>query len=281
MERNTAAKPRSRGFTLALLVIALLAGLPIAVWLDLRNLSDATLRRQAADLNSVITSMRAYYTSNVVGRILASPGSTQIAHNYQSIPGAIPIPATLSLELGRVITEQQHNISYRFFSDYPFKNRVPHMFDDFEQRALSELRANPNRLISDASSTIFTDRVRVVAPIVMGAACVDCHNTHPDSPKRDWKVGDVRGIQEVAVNQRIAANLFSFKYLLIYFALIGTAGFGFLLLQQRQAILIQGINRELEEASRHKSQFLANMSHELRTPLNAVLGYTELILDSV
>ncbi|MCC6714592.1 MAG: GAF domain-containing protein [Gammaproteobacteria bacterium] len=39
--------------------------------------------------------------------------------------------------------------------------------------------------------------------------------------------------------------------------------------------------RQLEIASRHKSQFLANMSHELRTPLNAILGYTELILDDV
>ena len=39
--------------------------------------------------------------------------------------------------------------------------------------------------------------------------------------------------------------------------------------------------RQLETASRHKSQFLANMSHELRTPLNAILGYTELILDSI
>ena len=40
-------------------------------------------------------------------------------------------------------------------------------------------------------------------------------------------------------------------------------------------------SRELELASRHKSEFLANMSHELRTPLNAVLGYTELISDSI
>jgi signal transduction histidine kinase len=39
--------------------------------------------------------------------------------------------------------------------------------------------------------------------------------------------------------------------------------------------------RELEMASKHKSQFLANMSHELRTPLNAILGYSELILDSI
>jgi adenylate cyclase len=88
MERNTATDPRSHGYILALLVIALLAGLPIAVWLDLRNLSDAALHRPAADLNSVITSMRGYYASNVVGRVLASPGSTQVAHNYQSISGA-------------------------------------------------------------------------------------------------------------------------------------------------------------------------------------------------
>ena len=44
---------------------------------------------------------------------------------------------------------------------------------------------------------------------------------------------------------------------------------------------IEEKSRLLSEASQHKSQFLANMSHELRTPLNAVLGYTELILDSV
>ncbi|WP_214476988.1 ATP-binding protein [Mesorhizobium sp. dw_380] len=39
--------------------------------------------------------------------------------------------------------------------------------------------------------------------------------------------------------------------------------------------------RELEAASRHKSQFLANMSHELRTPLNSVLGFTELLVDGI
>jgi signal transduction histidine kinase len=44
---------------------------------------------------------------------------------------------------------------------------------------------------------------------------------------------------------------------------------------------IQEKSRQIEEASKHKSQFLANMSHELRTPLNAILGYTELVLDGI
>jgi len=35
--------------------------------------------------------------------------------------------------------------------------------------------------------------------------------------------------------------------------------------------------RQLEVASKHKSDFLANMSHELRTPLNAIIGFSQVL----
>ena len=44
---------------------------------------------------------------------------------------------------------------------------------------------------------------------------------------------------------------------------------------------IEQKSREIELASKHKSQFLANMSHELRTPMNSVLGFTEMLADGL
>jgi adenylate cyclase len=253
------ATASSGGIVLIFLVLVLLVGLPVVVWLDLRNLTETALLRQASDLNSVVTSVRGYYASNVVGRVLASPGSTQVVHNYETIPGAIPIPATLSLELGRVISAQQQNISYRFVSDFPFKNRAPHVLDDFETNSLAALRNHSDQRLTDVSWSVTSDRVRLIAPVVMGAACVACHNSHPESPKRDWKVGDVRGIQEITISQAFANNIFSFKYLLAYFVFMAMTGITFIAVQQRQAATIRSMNGELETAN----EFLAALSMKI------------------
>src|ERR1700674_3292566 len=98
---------RARQALLSGLVAGLLAGLPLAVWLDIPHISRTILERQAGDVNAIITSIRDYYSNNVVARVLASSAHTQVVHNYASVPGAIPIPATLSLELGRVIDGKQ------------------------------------------------------------------------------------------------------------------------------------------------------------------------------
>jgi adenylate cyclase len=250
---------RSRSALLTVFVLVLLAALPIAVWLDLRNLTENSLRRQASDLNSVITGIRGYYASHIVARVLSSPGSTKVVPNYEEVPGAIPIPATLSIELGEVINQHQSNISYRFVSDYPFKTRKPHALDEFESGALGLFRQQPQEGLARVSWSLVSGQVRQVVPIVMGATCVSCHNSHPDSPKNDWKEGDVRGIQELTITEPLAANIFSFKYLLIYLGFAGASGLAFIVMQGRQARLIRGMNQELEG----NNEFLASVSTKI------------------
>src|SRR6202023_1424741 len=129
----------------------------------------------------------------------------------------------------------------------------------FETRALASLRENASQQPVEASWSLFTDRVRHISPIVMGTTCVSCHNSHPDSPKTDWKVGDVRGIQEITVAQPIAANIWSFQYLLIYLGFAAASGLAFITLQWRQAATIRGMNRELEA----NNEFLASVSTKI------------------
>src|SRR6266496_6320745 len=242
-----------------LLVLLVLAGLPVAVWLDLRNLSEDVLTEQVNELSSTIDSIRNYYASNVVGRVLAHGEKTQVLPNYTEVPGAIPIPATLSLELGDLINRSSGNTQFRFFSDYPFKNRPPHAFDDFERQALERLRQDASARVYEVSGFIFDRRVRLATPILMAAACVSCHNSHPDSPKRDWKVGDVRGIEEFTINQPIAAHIFAFKYLLLYFAFVAVTGLAFIGLQLHQSTLIARFNKELARTN----EFLSGLAKKI------------------
>lgn len=240
-------------------VVLGLLGLPLAVWLDLRALSERMLRTQASEISRIIDDVRAFYGSDVVGRILQAGAPATATHNYRDVAGAIPIPATLSIELGKRISAHDGSVKYRFVSDMPFKGRESHNLDAFEQRAIEALRADPTTPVIEVSGSWLDRHVRSAAPVTMGQVCVNCHNSHPDSPKRDWKIGDIRGIQEISVVQPIAANVLSFKFLLAYFALAAVAGATFIVLQRRQTALIRGMNRELGEAN----EFLASISMKI------------------
>ena len=170
--------------------------------------------RQADEVGRIINDMRNFYATDVVGRALAEPPQTVPTANYRNTPGGIPIPATLSIELGKLITPRSEAIDTVVLTCS--RPRIPRL-DAFEAGAIQALRQDPKTPVVEVSGSIFDSNIRMAGPVVMGAPCVGCHNAHPDSPKKDWKVGDVRGIQEISVAQPIAANLLSFKYLLLYF----------------------------------------------------------------
>src|SRR5207249_11034429 len=39
--------------------------------------------------------------------------------------------------------------------------------------------------------------VRYAQARVMERSCVECHSTHDQSPRKEWQVGDVRGVLEI------------------------------------------------------------------------------------
>ena len=89
--------------------------------------------------------------------------------------------------------------------------------------------------------------------------CVGCHNSHPESPKRDWKVGDVRGIQEIIIATSMAANIFSFKYLLGYFVFMAVLG----LRLSSASSAASGDHRGHEPRARKHQRFLANVAMKI------------------
>ncbi|MCH7979616.1 MAG: DUF3365 domain-containing protein, partial [Acidobacteria bacterium] len=128
---------------------------------------------------------------------------------------------------------------------------------------------------------------------MMRPSCVNCHNTHPDTPKKDWKVGDVRGVLEVTfpLDKAIAQSRIGLKqtfFVMMWIGLFGITAMVLVISKFRQtaagmAESVRELNeakRRAEEAARAKSEFLANMSHEIRTPMNGVIGMAGFLLDT-
>jgi adenylate cyclase len=120
-------------------------------------------------------------------------------HNYRNIDGAIPVPATLTIELGQTISsESEMGQQVRLYSNYPFKTRKdggPR--DEFEREALRRLAENPKEIVYSFENYDGKPVLRYAAARVLRESCIECHNSDPDSPKTDWKVGDVRGALEI------------------------------------------------------------------------------------
>ena len=70
--------------------------------------------------------------------------------------------------------------------------------DEFEQKALLWLGQNPNVPFKEFTEIEGRRSLIYATARKMEESCVKCHN-YPEgnSPKKDWKVGDVRGVIEV------------------------------------------------------------------------------------
>jgi len=184
-------------------LIVLLATFPLIASWSQASASEDSLRTKAEEISTLTNSIRSYYADNVVARIIKAEGKTKLSEKYRDIHGGVPIPATFSIEMGALFDGSilDKRVAYRFISDYPFKNRGSHQLDNFEKNALDQFRKDHSLQELSKNETHFfqPSKYRLITPITMKASCVECHNAHPGSTKKDWKTGDIRGIQEIVV----------------------------------------------------------------------------------
>lgn len=187
--------------TILILAILFCAGLAGILWNTYHlsaNLIQSQAVQNAAQYAQAITAARTYYSAHAVERVQAIDG-VKIKPDYSNQPGAIPIPATFLIELGQTISEQNPGMSVRLYSDYPFhwRQQAGGPRDQFEQEALKYLRQHPDRPFVRFEEFQGRPSLRYAQADRMQPSCVNCHNNHPQSPKRNWQVGDVRGVLEI------------------------------------------------------------------------------------
>lgn len=196
-------------WTLSLFII-LLIGLPFVIYNSLSLHAEDESLRLARSFSSAISTIRSYYAKNVAARVLESHGQVVLTEKYLSQKGGIPIPATLSIELGEILREKTEasksgSFSFAFVSDMPFLHRDRRPLDDFQQDALRSFRKENQSIEfwTIEKEPNGNTNLRLAVPVRMESACVSCHNSHPDSPLKTWKTGDVRGIQDVSIGMSI------------------------------------------------------------------------------
>ena len=258
-----------------------------------RHIRGEVAVAMASTYADAITTFREYYSSVVVKR--ATDLGVGASHRYAELADTIPIPATLAIELGQALSSRRMDAGFRFYSDYPFANREDGgPSDAFEHNALLALRSGERNSYSEMTSRDGKEVLRYAVPINMKQSCVACHNSHDESTKTDWQVGDIRGVQSVALLLPPLDPVGNSGYFL---TLLGTVGgllcvFGLLYVkvqrlllrehnrvdrQEAEKRLLAEEKRVAEEASASKTVFIGNVSHELRTPLNAIIGFSEMI----
>ncbi len=145
-----------------------------------------------------VTQFRNFYTQELVPR--AVQAGMEVTHDYKSRTHALPLPATLTIDLGHYLSKVDGGTQVRLYSDQPFPWRLQErQLDDFQQQALAHLKVKPNEPYVREEMMNGTRVLRFAQADRMLHKCVVCHNSYPGSPRTDWRVGDVRGALEVVL----------------------------------------------------------------------------------
>ena len=275
-------------FTLLFVFLLIVAGM---VWNLSRlqsNLIKSTAIR-AAELHSVaLTQFRKLYTSEVVARAKAL--GLEATHDYASRNDTIPLPATLTIKLGEEISKYTDGARILLYSPYPFpwrikENKTQH--SGFENDAWNFLVKHPDQAYTRFDKVDSGAVFRYATADIMQPQCVACHNNHADTPKNNWKVGDVRGVLSISlplddIVSQTEDDLRSTSIAYLFIGLGIALVFGMViskLRQQSQELQYRVAEQTagLERSNRELESYSYSIAHDLRAPLRSITGFSQIL----
>ena len=182
----------SRPIGISGLLIVLFLGLTTTTAVGEKQSSHGIPHRMVADfIHDIIEADRTLYTTHVVDRMQET--GTAIASEGWRERNALPLPAQMLLLSGERVRSKGRGLNYRLASLWPiYKKNGP--ANDFERKGLEAVQQNPiepyTGFVKYQGERIF---VAIYADLAVSKSCVNCHNRHLLSPKRDQKFGDVMG----------------------------------------------------------------------------------------
>lgn len=154
-------------------------------------LSSFTMAGRAADLPGIPPETVTDYI-HVIER-MQKQGGAPTAENWRAEKKTLPLPAQFLAEASDLASKTGTKVRYRLISLWPIN---PHNGPDgeSEKKGLEAVREHPEQ---SATSTVKIGNQAyfqaIYADRAVSQACVSCHNTHPRSPKKDFKMNEVMG----------------------------------------------------------------------------------------
>jgi hypothetical protein len=143
-------------------------------------------------LHAVMSADRTVYTRQVVNRLQNDEKIIKATEHWKD-EKTLPLPAQMFRMGAEMVAEKKSGFSYALLSSWPVnKQNAPKT--EVEKKGLGFVVDSPGKNYY-AEEELGDKRyfTAVYADTAVAPACVTCHNEHKDSPRRDFKLGDVMG----------------------------------------------------------------------------------------
>ena len=143
-------------------------------------------------LHLVLSSDRTIYTKQVVKRLVNKHKVIKASEFFED-EKALPLPAQMFRFGAEAVADKTDTFSYSLLSLWPI-NKQNAAKTDVESAGLKFVAENKGKNYYGEETLggkkYFT---AVYADTAVATPCVGCHNNHKDTPKKDFKLGDVMG----------------------------------------------------------------------------------------